>query len=64
MKSELFDKNDAQRQPKKPYTAPQMTVYGNLEEITMGCTGGRRESRFVSTRIRKADPDDICAGFS
>ena len=29
-------KNDTQEQPKKPYTPPQLTVYGNVEQITQG----------------------------
>jgi hypothetical protein len=29
-------KNETQEQPKKPYTPPQLTVYGNVEQITQG----------------------------
>jgi hypothetical protein len=33
-------KNETQEQPKKPYTPPQLTVYGNVEQITQGLPGG------------------------
>ena len=33
-------KNETQEQPKKPYTPPQLMVYGNVEQITQGTAAG------------------------
>ena len=36
-------KNETHEQPKKPYTPPQLTVYGNVKQITQGGRIGVRD---------------------
>lgn len=37
---ESGSKNKVQEQPKKPYTPPQLTVHGTVEQITQGLNPG------------------------
>ena len=45
-KKELFGKNHAQQQLKKPYTTPNLTVYGTVDKITEAGPGGQLELPF------------------
>ena len=44
-------KNEIQKQPKKPYTPPQLTVYGNVEQITQGLPGGTGDTVIAGSVI-------------
>lgn len=38
-KTDLLDKKEVHEQPKKSYTTPQLTIHGNVEEITQSGGG-------------------------
>jgi hypothetical protein len=39
----VVDRNDIQKQPKKPYQTPQLILHGTIEKITGGTRAGRAD---------------------
>ncbi len=44
-------KNEVPEQPKKPYTPPQLTVHGNVEQITQGVAGNPTDGLITAGSI-------------
>ena len=44
MPSRKDTRDKSQRQPKKPYESPQLTVYGSIGDLTTGGSGHAMES--------------------
>lgn len=44
----MESENKVQEQPKKPYSPPQLTVHGSVEQITQGSTGGTSDGALLT----------------